>query len=234
MDLVLADNICDMWALTTKSKGLNAQHDLPRLRNKDKVRVERSLGNNSVAVVVTNTVKHLGSGKDRAFAFWLVRRDGSWLINMSYIDDPKSIEEQLRGFFMGGGAKWRVTNDDLVGTWLAGPGAPGGVGEIACGSRFQLEDNGRFKLEMWGPVGPSDGTEVKRGTWRLEEDRIIREQDKQRLVSRISWMGSDSLVLQPPDWESGGGRSGTYYQREVVAKKPSDGTRNAHGYQRRR
>ena len=148
MDLVLADNIRDSWALTTKSKGLNAQHDLPRLRNKDKVRVVRSLGNESVAVVVTNTVKHFSSGVDRAFAFWLVRRDGSWLINMSYIDEPKSIEEQLRGFLMGGGVKWRVTDDDLVGIWLAGPGAPGGVGGITCGSRFQLEDNGRFTLEM--------------------------------------------------------------------------------------
>lgn len=218
MDLVLADNVRESWELTTKSKGLNAQHDLPRLRNKHKVRIDRSLGNEAVAVVVTNTVTHVSSGVDRAFAFWLVQRDGSWLINMSYIDDPKSIEEQLRGFFMGGGVKWRVTNDDLVGTWLAGPGAPGGVGGSSCGSRFQLGDDGRFSLEMWGPGGPNDGIEVKRGAWRLEEDRIIREQDKQRLISRISWMGSDLLVLQPADQKWSNGKSGTHYRREKSDK----------------
>ena len=84
MDLVLADNVRESWELTTKSKGLNAQHDLPRLRNKDEVQIERSLGNETVAVVVTNTVTHVSSGVDRAFAFWLVQRDGSWLIKMSY------------------------------------------------------------------------------------------------------------------------------------------------------
>ena len=138
-----------------------------------------------------------------AFAFWLVRRGDSWLINMSYVDDPESIEEQLRGFFMGGGVRWHVTKDDLVGTWLAGPGSPGGVGSITCGSRFQLEADGSFTLETWGPGGPDDGTEIKRGTWRLEEDRIIREQDEQRLVSRISWKDNDSMVLQPADREIG-------------------------------
>ena len=140
LDLVLADRVRDSWALTTRSKDLNAQHDLRRLTFKESIRIERSLGNEAVAVVVTNRVTHVSSGVERAFAFWLVKRDGSWLINMSYIDEPKSIEEQLRGFLMGGDAKWRVTNDDLFGTWIAGPGAPGGVGSIACGSRFQLAD----------------------------------------------------------------------------------------------
>lgn len=218
IDLLLANNLSDSWTLTTKSKSLNAHHDLPRSRNKNEIGVERSLGNESVAVVVTNTVKHLNSGRDRAFAFWLVRRDGAWLINLSYVDDPKNIEEQLRGFLMGGDAQWRVTRDDIVGTWLAGPGGPGGVGPIACGSRFHLDDDGSFTLEAWGPAGPDGGIEVQRGTWRLEGDRIIREQDQQRLVSRISWVGADSLILQPADRELGDGKFGTHYDSEKVAK----------------
>ena len=218
IDFVLADNFRDSWTLTTKSDSLNAHHDLPRLRNKNGIRVERSLGNESVAVVVTNTVKHLNSGRDRAFAFWLARRDGDWLIDRFYIDDPQNIEEQLRGFLLGGDAQWRVTRDDLVGTWLAGPGNPGGVGSIACGSRFHLDDDGSFTLEAWGPAGPDGGIEVKRGTWRFECDRIIREQDRQRLISRISWVGADSMNLQPADRELGDGRFGTHYKREKVAK----------------
>ncbi len=67
---------------------------------------------------------------------------------------------------------------------------------------------------MWGPGGPDDGIEVKRGAWRLEEDRIIRVQDKQRLISRISWVGSDLLVLQPADQKWGNGKSGIHYRRE--------------------
>jgi hypothetical protein len=71
---------------------------------------------------------------------------------------------------------------------------------------------------MWGPGGPNDGIEVKRGAWRLEEDRIIREHDKQRLISRISWMGSDLLVLQPADQKWSNGKSGTHYRREKSDK----------------
>jgi hypothetical protein len=68
---------------------------------------------------------------------------------------------------------------------------------------------------MRGPGGPDDGIEVKRGTWRLEEDRIIREQDGQRLAARISWLGNNLLVLQPADRQWGNGKSGTHYARET-------------------
>jgi hypothetical protein len=213
LDLVRADQIGDSLTLTTRSEDLHARRPLLRLRNKEEVRVVRSLGNESVAVVVTNSVKHVGSGRGRAFAFWLVRQGHSWLINMSYIDDPESIEEQLRGFFMGSSVRWHVTKDDLVGTWLAGPGPPAGVGDITCGSRFQLGADGSFTLETWGPGGPDDGIDSKRGTWRLKEDRITREQNKQRLVSRISWMNSNSMVLQQADRRSGFGKLGTQYER---------------------
>ena len=226
MDLVLADNIRDSWALTTKSRDLNAQHSLPRLKNKDQVRIERSLGNESIAVVVTNQVKHINTGKDLAFAFWLVRRDGSWLINMSYRSDPRDIEQQLLGLYIGGGVKWHVTRDDLFGKWEAGPGPVGGVGPTVCGSQFQMNEDGTFTLQSWGPGGPNDGTDIVRGTWRLEEGRIIRQQDKQRSVSRISWMASDVLVLQPTNKKSPDGKSGTHYQRNQPIKplgnKPND------------
>jgi len=48
--------------------------------------------------------------------------------------------------------------------------------------------------------------------------RLTREQDKQRLISRISWMGSDLLVLQPADQKWSNGKSGTHYRREKSEK----------------
>jgi hypothetical protein len=47
-------------------------------------------------------------------------------------------------------------------------------------------------------------------------DRVIRVHDEQRSVSRISWVGADSLTLQPADRELGDGRLGTHYDRRVV------------------
>jgi hypothetical protein len=38
------------------------------------------------------------------------------------------------------------------------------------------------------------------------------------LVSRISWVGAESLILQPADRELGDGRFGTHYDRQKAAK----------------
>jgi hypothetical protein len=218
LDLVLANHLDDARLLTTKSENLSPCRDLQEMRNKKQLQVERSLGNEAVTVVVTNTVKYPESGRDRALAFWLVQRDGAWRIHRSYFDDPKNIEEQLRGFLMAGNAQWRVMRKDVAGIWLAGPGRPCGVGSMACGSRLRLADDGSCVLEAWGPGGPDDGMTVQRGTWRLDGDKIIREQNEQRLVSRITWVGHESLILQSGDHELGDAKFGTQYNREHVAR----------------
>ena len=48
--------------------------------------------------------------------------------------------------------------------------------------------------------------------------QTIREQDQQRLVSRVSWVRADTLILQPADRDLGDGRFGTHYDREKVVK----------------
>lgn len=213
MELVLEGNVEESWALTTRSKGLNAHHDLPRVANKEQLRVDRALGNKTAAVVVTNRFRHPDADVDRAFVFWLVKRDDTWLINISYVDDPQVIDEQVRGFLMGASPVWHVTKEDLVGMWETGPGAPGGTGPIACGSQFHLKADGNFELAWWGPGGPLDGTEVQHGTWQMDGDRIVRVLDQQRLVSRIAWFDRDLLVLQADEITWRNSLSGTHYHR---------------------
>lgn len=205
--------------MTTQATGLTAQHDFPRQSTDREIRVERSLGNESVAAVVTNAFSVDAPKQERAFVFWLVRRDGSWLINTSYRDDPNNIEEQLRGFALGGGARWHVSEADVVGTWVAGPGRPGGRHGLACGSLYQLKNDGTYRLEMWGPFGPDDA-EIEVGTWQLVQDRIVSSHDKQTAVALIAWIGPEgTLVLQGVDDQPRDGTFGTTYQREQSAER---------------
>ena len=66
-------------ALTTGSHYHRADVLLPSKRDMG-VRVERSLGNQQAAAVVTNSLDDTRGGK-RVLLFWLVRRDGIWQIN---------------------------------------------------------------------------------------------------------------------------------------------------------
>ncbi len=219
MHLLLEGNSNASRALTTNRVELHAQHDFPRLQNKDEFRVERVLGNASVAVAVTNSIQHAKTGNEIAFAFWLVQSNGAWLIDMSYVDHPENIEQQLSGLYMGGGVHWHVSDEELTGVWLAGPGPAGGVGEQACGSEMLLHAGGSFALEAWGPAGRDGGVETRRGTWRRKGDRIILMQDGQTSVSRVSWMGADAIVLQPADRNLRDGKYGTHYVRQKSAIK---------------
>jgi hypothetical protein len=203
-------------ALTTGSHYHRADVLLPSKRDMG-VRVERSLGNQQAAAVVTNSVDDTRGGK-RVLLFWLVRRDGIWQINKSDSFERPVVNERLRGFLEAGDVRWHVPRDQLLGHWESGPCRPPGLGIVACGSRLQLGDDNHYRLVAWGPGGPdSKHDEVMQGGWRLADGRILLSHQDRAYKCRVAWLDDNLLVIEHLD-ETGdwGGRA--EYERSNVAQ----------------
>jgi hypothetical protein len=177
------------------------------------VRVERSLGNERAAAVVTSSWENARDG-ERALLFWLVRRDGSWRINKSNSLESRVVDERLRGFLEAGDVCWHVQRHQLVGHWEAGPGTPPGGGGVACGSRLQFSDNHRYRLVAWGPGGPDpEYDDVSQGVWRFANGQIRLSHQDRIHECRVAWMANNLLVVESPD-----GKGRARYERTDAAR----------------
>ena len=184
-------------ALTTGRRDHRAGLLLPGNRDIG-VRAARSLGNQRVAAVVTTGTGRAGDNQ-QVLLFWLVRRDGVWRINKSDSYERRVVDERLRGFLEAGDVRWHVQRGQLLGDWEAGACRLPGIG-TACGSRLQLGDNGRYRLEAWGPGGPSpESDEVMLGTWRLVNGQIELIHQKQLYKCRVEWITDNQLAIETPD-----------------------------------
>jgi len=169
------------------------------------------------AAVVTNPLGDSPEGR-HVLLFWLVRRQGVWLINKSDQLERKIADERLRGFLEAGDVHWHVQRDELVGHWEAGPGTPPAGGWIACGSRLQLSKDNRFRLVAWGPGGPSLAfDDVSQGTWRLAGDQILLTHKGQTHKCQITWMAGKLLAIQPANRK----KYATEYERTGAPSKPA-------------
>ncbi len=181
-------------ALTTGSH----RHHLPSKRDTG-VRVDRSLGNQRAAAVVTSSLEDSHDGK-RVLLFWLVRRDGAWRINKSETAESRVVDDRLRGFLEAGDVHWHVQRGQLLGHWVAGPGTPPGVRGIACGSRLQLSDDNHYRLVAWGPGGPdAESDDVMQGVWRFAGSRILLSHQDRTHKCRVAWMADNLLVIESLD-----------------------------------
>ena len=182
-------------ALTTGNPYHRADVLLPSKRDTG-VRVERSLGNQRAAAVVTGSLDDARDG-ERVLLFWLVRHDGAWRINKSDTAERRVVDERLRGFLEAGDVRWHVQRGQLVGHWKAGPGTPPGGG-LACGSRLQLSDDDRYRLVTWGPFGPDpEHDDVMQGKWRVANGRILLSHLDRTHECRVAWMADNLLVIEP-------------------------------------
>jgi hypothetical protein len=198
-------------ALTTGSHYHRADVLLPSSRDTG-VRVERSLGNERAAAVVTNSLDDTGDG-ERVLLFWLVRRDGAWRINKSDSFESRVVDERLRGFLEAGDVRWHVQRGQLVGHWKAGPGTPPGGG-LVCGSRLQLSDDDRYRLVTWGPFGPDpEHDDVIQGKWRVANGQILLSHQDRTHACRVAWMAGNLLVIEPMD-----GKGRARYERTDAAQ----------------
>ena len=118
LELHRTGNRDEASALTTGRDDHRADVLLPSKRDTG-VRVARSLGNQRAAAVVTSA---LDEGRDdkRVLLFWLVRREGAWLINKSDSFERRVVDERLRGFLEAGDVRWHVRRVELLGNWVAG------------------------------------------------------------------------------------------------------------------
>ena len=196
-------------ALTTGSDYHRAHVLLPSKRDTG-VRVERSLGNQRAAAVVTSALDDARDG-ERVLLFWLVRRDGAWRINKSDSFERRGVDERLRGFLEAGDVRWHVQRGQLVGRWEAGPCRLPGVAWIACGSRLQLDDDNRYRLVADGPGGPVPEAD-KQGKWRVANGQILLSHQDRLYVCRVAWMADNLLVIEPLD-----GKGRAEYDRTEAA-----------------
>lgn len=111
LELHRAGNRDEASALTTGTQDHRANVLLSSRRAAD-VRVERSLGNERAAAVVTNALDDSRDG-ERVLLFWLARRDGAWRINKSDLFERKVVDERLRGFLEAEDVRWHVPRDQL-------------------------------------------------------------------------------------------------------------------------
>ena len=197
-------------ALTTGSDYHRAHVLLPSKRDTG-VRVERSLGNQRAAAVVTSALDDAHDG-ERVLLFWLVRRDGTWRINKSDSFERRVVDERLRGFLEAGDVRWHVQRGQLVGRWESGPCRLPGVAWIACGSRLQLDDDNRYRLVADGPGGPVPEAD-KQGKWRVANGQILLSHQDRLYVCRVAWIADNLLVIEPLD-----GKGRAEYERTDAAQ----------------
>ena len=200
-------------ALTTGSDYHRAHVLLPSKRDTG-VRVERSLGNQRAAAVVTSALDDARDG-ERVLLFWLVRRDGAWRINKSDSFERRVVDERLRGFLEAGDVRWHVQRGQLVGRWEAGPCRLPGVAWIACGSRLQLDDDNRYRLVAYGPGGSAPEGDMQ-GKWRVANGQILLSHQNRLYVCRVAWIADNLLVIEPLN---GKGRA-KYDRTEAALDRP--------------
>jgi hypothetical protein len=207
-------------ALTTGSHDHRADVLLPSKRATG-VRVERSLGNQRAAAVVTTALEDARDGQ-RVLLFWLVPRDGAWRINKSDAAERRVVDERLRGFLEAGDVRWHVQRSRLVGHWEADACVPPGFGGIACGSRLQLGDDSRYRLIAWGPGGwDPEFDDVMQGKWRVANGRILLSHQDRLYACRVAWMDDKLLVIESLD-EKGDVKGRAGYERTDAAQDPPD------------
>lgn len=214
LELHRTGNRDEASALTTGSDYHRAHVLLPSKRDTG-VRVERSLGNQRAAAVVTSALDDARDG-ERVLLFWLVRRDGAWRINKSDSFERRVVDERLRGFLEAGDVRWHVQRGQLVGRWEAGPCRLPGVAWIACGSRLQLDDDNRYRLAADGPGGPVPEAD-KQGKWRVANGQILLSHQNRLYVCRVAWIADNLLVIEPLD-----GKGRARYERTDAAQDRPD------------
>ena len=210
LELHRTGNRDEASALTTGSDYHRAQVLLPSKRDTG-VRVERSLGNQRAAAVVTGPLDN-ARGRERVLLFWLVRRDGAWRINKSDSFERGVVDERLRGFMEAGDVRWHLQRGQLVGRWESGPCRLPGVAWIACGSRLQLDDDNRYRLVADGPGGPVPEAD-KQGKWRVANGQILLSHQNRLYVCRVAWIADNLLVIEPLD-----GKGRAEYERTDAAE----------------
>ena len=196
-------------ALTTGSDYHRAHVLLPSKRDTG-VHVERSLGNQRAAAVVTSALDDARDG-ERVLLFWLVRRDGAWQIHKSDSFERRVVDERLRGFLEAGDVRWHVQRGQLVGRWESDACRLPGVAWIACGSRIQLDDDDRYRLAAYGPGGAAPEAD-KEGKWRVANGQILLLHQGQTHECRVTWMDDNLLIIEYSD-EKGRAR---YERTEAV------------------
>jgi hypothetical protein len=218
LELHRTSNRDEASALTTGSDYHRAHVLLPSKRDTG-VRVERSLGNQRAAAVVTSELDDARDG-ERVLLFWLVRRDGAWRINKSDSFERRVVDERLRGFLEAGDVRWHVQRGQLLGRWEAGPCRLPGVAWAACGSRLRLDDDNRYRLSADGPGGPVPEAD-KQGKWRVANGQILLSHQNRLYVCRVAWIADNLLVIEPLD-KRGGGKGTARYERADAAQDRPD------------
>lgn len=187
----------DASMLTTGSRFHRADALLSPSRDEG-VRVACAVDNGRAAAVVATRPDDANEG-NQGLLFWLVRRDGDWVINKSDIENKQVVKERLRGFLESGDVHWDVQRHQLLGLWEADAGTAPIVVGIACGSRIHLDSDNRYQVYAWGPYPPETGfesDEVLRGSWRLDDDRIHMLHQGKVHQSRIVWLMDNLLTLE--------------------------------------
>ena len=122
LQLYRTGNLKEASAMTAGALSHRARFHLPFNRDTG-VRVERSLGNQRVAAVVTNALKGANNAPDAkdpgdevVLLFWLLLRDGIWHINKSDSLERRVVDERLRGFLEAGDVRWDLQRDPVGGT----------------------------------------------------------------------------------------------------------------------
>ena len=183
-------------ALTAGARNHRAYVYLPFNRDTG-VRVERSLGNERVAAVVTGALKKSRDG-ERVLLFWLIRRDGIWRINKSNLLEKRVADERLRGFMEAGDVRWHLQRDQLAGNWEAAPCRPPGYNGIACGCDLQLNDDSRYQLLPYGPGGP-DPAGAMQGKWQIVEGSIVLSHQDRTFECIVTWTSNDQFEIESAD-----------------------------------
>jgi hypothetical protein len=205
-------------ALTTGSDYHRA-HVLLTSKRDTSVRIERSLGNERAAAVVTSALDD-GRDGERVMLFWLVRGDGAWRMNKSDSLERRVVDERLRGFLEAGDVRWHVQRSQLLGNWEAGPCRPPGGNGVACGSRLQLGDDNRYRLTVDGPGGHVPEYDMQ-GKWQLANGEIVLSYQDRLHVCRVVWMADNLLVIEPLE-RTGEATGDARYERADLAQDRPD------------
>jgi hypothetical protein len=198
VNLVKSGNLNDSWSLTTKSVDIDGHDELPKLWAKEQVHVERSLGSNDVAMVITNVVSD-NSARERAMVFRLVRKHSHWFIDNSGFVAHDQLEPLIRGFRYSPGVEWHVLPSNIAGSW-----ATAGFAVV------NFTDDGTIR----GASDPDSGSDDILGTWRLRDDRLIRRINDNEIEHRIVWIQNNMFQLESLD-----GRSRWGYHRVQAQSK---------------
>ena len=205
LDHTGADRIDLVWPLTTRSSDAAPSVDLQKTWEFKNIRPAWSLGNDSVAMVVSNRFKD-NAGRQRALVFTLEKRDGRWLIREQFGESPENVHRHIAGFAAHAGVRYDVPAEHFVGEWKH-------VGFLGVfESRLVLRADGTGTIIK---MQRGEKTGEKSLRWNVSGDRFSW-MDESEVTAGIVRLEHDFFALKLGDGQVG------YHREPEAPPKDSD------------